>query len=480
MISLLRHIFRQIDVRFFVWGAAFVLFCLQALYLHQAAMPSTDESLYTEAGRMIMAGYVPFRDFSHPHAPILAVFSGVIQWATGSLYPVRLLFLAINCLSIVALFAVLRSITKSTLAALVGIGFYMAFHEMLHHDFRFLAVRQFANAFFVFFLYCTFVLRPSRLRTIARMILAPLTILIFLQNALYFLLLGIAHTLSQSSTKQRMAVLQEYCWLALCVIVVTTVFLLTVPSSWDLMFQSHLSVRPPIARSPRLSIAAKSPDGFFYVLSTVSLMITTLAIPRLRYYALAMLGMIFAVLLPREFWPHYFVGSAPAYAFGAATTIVILQEFIQKKYHWIPVLLVVGALGYQWSIAYPSLLTQWLHNRDVRYYDVIDQLRLLPEPVLTFIEPVYLAQANKRGVYHYYQPEWRMFQHFGKRLTDEEFAELTDEACTILVSGLDHGFVPKHILSQWEKDYTEIPVNGPEQIFLTRNAGCAQRTYPPK
>jgi hypothetical protein len=128
-------------------------FYAQFLNLHNAEAAFTDEGVYAQAGSLIMDGLIPHRDFPLWHMPLLPWFIGITLKLTGEMYYVRTLFLFLNCLAVFPLYLTFREIRKNIYAALFAVLFYLTFHEMVHHDFRFVAIRQLANDLWIVFFY---------------------------------------------------------------------------------------------------------------------------------------------------------------------------------------------------------------------------------------------------------------------------------------------------------------------------------------
>ena len=134
-------------------------FLLQVRYLHLATNSITDEGVYAQAGRMMWSGLMPHRDFPLWHMPLLPFLIGLGLKIFGSMYVLRVLFLLVNCLMAIPLFVTLKHLNKNTACAIFAILFYLTFHEMVHHDFRLLAIRQVSNAIFILYFYVGIVQR---------------------------------------------------------------------------------------------------------------------------------------------------------------------------------------------------------------------------------------------------------------------------------------------------------------------------------
>jgi hypothetical protein len=128
-------------------------FFLQARHLHEAAMPATDEGVYAEAGRMMWGGLVPHTDFGFWHMPLMPLLIGLGLKMLPGIYAVRMVFLFAHCFAVVPLALFLRRISPGIVAPIVAVFFYLSFHELVHHDFRFLAIRQLANDLLILFLF---------------------------------------------------------------------------------------------------------------------------------------------------------------------------------------------------------------------------------------------------------------------------------------------------------------------------------------
>ena len=87
---------------------ALFFFFLQTRFLHLASYPVSDEGVYAEAGRMIMRGFVPHSDFPLFHMPLLPIMIGLGLEILQEMYYLRLIYVLVNCLSVVVLYITLK------------------------------------------------------------------------------------------------------------------------------------------------------------------------------------------------------------------------------------------------------------------------------------------------------------------------------------------------------------------------------------
>ena len=185
-----------------VLGLALLFFWLQARHLHNAALPVSDEGEHVDAGRRMFEGYLPYKDFYYQHPPFFALFLGASLRLFGGMFPVRVLFLFLNVFSVLPLYAVLKKIGGHRTAGIIAITFYLTYHQMVAHDFRFAAIRQFANICFIGFLYWGIVKHEERYSIYAQGAFAILTTMTLLPMAFNLFFASLACIFTEAAAKR--------------------------------------------------------------------------------------------------------------------------------------------------------------------------------------------------------------------------------------------------------------------------------------
>lgn len=454
-------------------GFAVVFFFLQARYLHIAAMPGTDEGVYAQVGRLMMQGFVPHGDFAFFHMPLLPLFAGVFGEVLRGVYGARLLFLFLNSFAVIPMYFVFMRITRDRVAAATAVFFYLTYHEMVHHDFRFLAIRQLANDLLIAYAFFGTVARKWRYSFAAQTACAIASGLLFLPSLLAIGVLSPALAFSGQDGVPWRGEIRRYAIIGLAAVGATVCYLL-LPNAFQqiVLDQFGRSDESKMLRIGNLPDLDK--DVLFYAMSTAFLVLGAAFHRPARPLALSMLGIVaIALLLSSNFYPHYLSAAGPAFAFGIFCGVVLAGRAFASLGQWRPlgVAVVVGlAVATHASIVLPSLLGEWIGNRPHEYGEITRELRRAGGPVLA-MEPIYAVSARVDMVNDLLPAYTR--PPVGRRsFSDEEFEAMASKACSILLDGSLRGVVPGHIVERWTSRYERVVDNSWATVLLTHNASC--------
>lgn len=463
------------------WGFACVLvfacliFGLQALHLHEAALPTSDEGVYAEAGVLITHGIFPYRDFHLAHLPLLPLLIGIGLKVMGSMYWVRLTFLALHSVSAVLLYRIFQSLKKAPWAGVVSIIAYLTFHEMVDHDFRFVAIRQLANDFLIWYLYLGIVRPDWRWTGILQGLIAVLTGLLFLPSAAALLAVSLVLLWrargSPQFPKLRGRSVSAMLAMGLALALLFTLF----PNALSDVIGLQLGRSGP-GTLTRLSRLLTTPyDSTFIAVGLGGLLLSLFLIPELR--ELAAIGLILVILhvfIASSYFPHYISAAGPGLATGIFGAL-ILAERLGKHLslrRTLPVIASLLFLTLHARQAWPPLLREWLGNRNSDYHRLIDVLRSSPGPLLT-LEPIYAAEADLTIVRGPIAEAFRL-PKYGTSV--KERAALVGQACSVLIEPRLRGFLPQETLDQWLSTY-EVAFRSPETtLLLTHHPFCRPRS----
>jgi len=461
-------------------------FYLQARYLHLAAFPFTDEGVYAEAGRLMLEGLVPHKDFPLWHLPLLPLWSGIVLKLTGNMYWVRLLFLALNCFAVVPFYLTCKKLRNNSSGAILAILFYLTFHELMFQDFRFLAIRQMANDFLIVFFYLGVCQKQWKWTPIIQALLFGSSVLLFLPNLLNFSFLAWAMGYSEETREQRSRELKKYFLLGLLAIFILSIYFLFVPRSLDQVVFGQIN-REATGRFDRLFVLLQAKkDIYFYLLGCLGLIYTYIWQRQLRFYALAFIGVVLtSTFLSSNFFPHYMSGAAPAFAFGIFGLGVGIYQFCQRlplkaiATNFVSLIIYILLFTYQFSTTFPSLYEQWTNNRSPSYYQTVAALAKTPEPLLT-MEPIFAVEAGKKLVRTpieiYFRAPGIDFPHpdIATKFSQPDFQAMVAEACTIFLEGKGEQVFPTELQKQWQREFQTFQKNRWGTILLTNSPGCHQ------
>ena len=452
---------------------ALVFFVLQARFLPLAVQQGTDEGVYSEAGRMIVGGLLPHKDFPFWHMPLLPLLIGMGLKIFGQMSVLRMMFLAFNCISIVPLYVVFKKVSGSRFAPLPALVLYLSFHEMVHHDFRFLAIRQLANVFLILFLYCRLLHPEARWAFWVQIVLAVLSGFLFLPALLNIIVLSVVLSLWQKVNVRRLSDLKNTGRIVLIAFFAIALYFLLIPQAFQQVIYEQFtrSGGRSIFRIFELFHAER--DSLLYVLSISALLGAVAILRQVRPLAVAMLLIIaLALFLSSNYYPHYLSLAGPAFAFGILCLTLILQEIGQEMAlaRVIPIFGSMLLVSVHLWIVLPSLLGEWNGNRHPDYPAFIERLRSLPGPLLS-AQPIHAVLAGKdlmpelRDVY--LRPPVPQIPH-----TNAAFESMREKACTILLEGRLEGAMTKEMRERWIRESPVVEKTPWGTILLTDQPHC--------
>ena len=455
--------------------AVSALFVAQLWNLRRAAAPYTDEGVYAEQGRLLFSGRVPHRDFFLVQMPLLPAAIGAGLKIFDSMYVLRVLYLFLNSIGVLLLFRYLVATRKAPLAALAACLFFATYHEMVDHDFRFLAVRQLANLF-LFGILLNSVRRPKASTTVAVVLccLGTFTFLPFLVDAGF---IYAALVFSEPNRSARLALARTYVAPLGAAALLVLVYFALVPGSFDqvVLFQRE---RPFMPYSERLTwiLQYSTSDLLFYGLGLVGLLVGAAFMRGHRAFSIAMFGtLVVSIAAGAGFYPHYLVAAAPALAWGVFCAVTFAWERLAPR-SVSPVFVVVAiVLSIHLGIVLPSLSREWASNSYPEFYQVVEAIRDSGGPVLAF-EPIYAVESGIPAVYHFNE-DVRSLGIMGKSLAPGQIRELEAQACTILIEPFSASrVVPQATLDAWRAKYPTRVSNWWGTVLETRHADCAKRS----
>lgn len=451
-------------------------FLLQARYLHLAVRPITDEGVYAEAGRMMFQRLMPHKDFPLWHMPLLSFLMGGGLKVFGNMYSLRILYLLLNYLAVIPLYLTFKKISRDTAPAILAILFYLMFHEMVHHDFRFIAIRQFANVLFILFFYLSVCHKDWKRLWAAQGILTVASAFLFLPAFCNLVLLMGALTCMEKPPHV-WRVLERYSKIILATSILILLYFFLVPQSVDQVIFTQM-MRNPIswAMRTKLLFAGKF-DSFFYILSIVSLTISACVFRHTRWLALCMLG-IFAinVYLPSGYYPHYTSIAGPALAFGMLMCGMLLAKFykyIVPGSSTVFFTTLILLFCYQFSLVYQSLAAEWLDNRQPEYFFFISKLKESPGPILC-LEPIYAVDAQQTLLHAPMKEYLRSPEN--THVSSSQWSAMTLEACTIVMESKLKQRVPLSVQQEWMATFDTSFSNKWGTILLIRSPHCQNGT----
>lgn len=315
----------HLDVVVVVAAMVSCAFMLQAWHLGNVLLPATDEGVYALLSSMLLQGHALHSDIPLWHMPLLPVLAGIGKYVFGGMYGIRLAYLAINCLAVLPLYAVIKRVTGSGLATVLGIGFYLSFNEMMDHDFRMLAIRQLANALFIVFLWCHICCVPDWRRRVLQGLCALLSTFLFLPALLQLMALTVA-LVASAPKKERNSHARAYTVILLIAAGCAAAYLALVHGAFQQVVLEQV-YRTGFGRWARVIRILHKPDALFMAFGTTSLLLASCMFARWRWlYAGMLVTVLLSVFQSTNYFDHYISSAGPALALGVAAGVLLLRE----------------------------------------------------------------------------------------------------------------------------------------------------------
>jgi hypothetical protein len=364
---------------------------------------TSDEGVYLYSARLILAGYLPYRDFFLAHPPFALYEVALLFWASARNVTVfHLVYTTLIFSSLFPLYFVARKLTGSRLAAVVSLTAFSTFPELVHEDARLFALRPFSLPILAFAWYFLYV---AERRKIAGLLLGAFSLCVVSNLAIAGAFLAVLLGSEMVSGRQGpIGVLrrQRALWLPWLVVVAGGYLLAAViprfvEDAW--LFQLARPSTPYWARVDSFWTRTWPQNWPILALGVACPLI---AGSRARLFGFANALTLAIVLLgANSYYAHYLDALAPGLALGCGLFCAGFARF-----HLSRVVVVLGVLALLVGIPRDFLRGWVIEETTPAFFTRVEALRSAPEPLLTF-EPTFAVYADKTVTFYYYAADSR-------------------------------------------------------------------------
>lgn len=451
-----------------VAGLAVAAFCAQVWYLGVAEAANTDEGAMGEAGRLMLRGQLPHTDFPWFHFPGLPLLIATALKLSVSLYALRVLYLGVNCLAVIPLYWWMQRARSSRVAGVVAMFFFLSYHQMVHHDLRFLAVRQLANTLFIGFLAVRWRRTKSKASLWLEIALAVSTVMVFLPAAINLLAGSLAVILSAPTRSERIDEFRRSLLAGAATAACVGLYFALLPNSFQQAVVEQMG-RAPVPATQRIGMMLTRPDAWFYVVSCTGLACGLLFCRELRGILACMLLMVVgSTVLPSNFYHHYPVVAAPAFCFGVYVLVLQFEDLatrLLKVRSPVVVLTACAAICVIQAeeVARP-LADVWFGNRSPGHHELLRRISTAPGPLMT-AQAIYGVEAGVELLPDL-QEIYLRSPVLTKEYTNEMLDEMARKAGTILIEPRSLRVLPMPVQKAWIARYPSLESNTAGVLLL--------------
>jgi hypothetical protein len=461
-----------------VSACCIVSFVLQASYLPEAVFVESDEGDYLYAARMVAHGKVPYLDFVYLHPPGLLYTLAGGYAIFGELSLLRYSYLAINIIAGFLLYLLARRVLRSDWAGFLSSFFYLTFFRLFHHDGRFIAHRPFTSSIIILYLFVLLNCEQRRWRPYVLTLLFAYIAVLSYQAALIaglFTAAWAAQRRLETSVTWRLW-FRETFPVALALAIgasVSLAFLLAIPGAWEQTISEHLKFKSVPFEYRIWSLHHSNGYDFYpFVLGVAGLVIGIFTRNSARVYCAASLLSIATVLLPNEFFQHYYNLVVGPLMLGVGVFFLNFSAVLTRIDSAVASAGVTLLLIAQMQKVGPSLFKEWTSNRNEQHRHLVEVLKKKPEPFLTFINPIYAFEADKEMTPHPYVVTMRLLRMTGNRYSDDFYKQLISSACTILLTPADKKFLQPTGVLDWIGANPRVPLPNGIEVLLNQAPTC--------
>lgn len=437
----------------FLFFASNVIFHM--INLGKSVYVFTDEGVYLYAAKLLGQGLIPYKDFFLAHPPYLLYPTQAILSVTNfNLNFFHFLYTVWFFGAIFPLYFVILKLTKSFLATILSIILFSTFAELVQWDAHFFALRQASMPLLIFSLYFIFVKQKSKVAGLLLGIFA----LSLVSNLLISLCLIIALYFSKPWSFKPKSFLATFSLIA----ILGYLLIMLIPNGFSNII-SYQSSRPFVPYTTRLEwiknylLANNWPILLLGLAGTI--------VVRKKWLWLIffnILSMVAVIFVGPSFYPHYVTSLAIGFTLSSGVLISLFKHSIYQK-----ILISAAVLTSICLASYNHLKYHLLDNKTPGFFQVVDLLKQMPEPIFTF-EPIYGLYAKRNLTFHYFASDMRYFRVTGTNLNDLEYLNILTGSNTVLLEQFANSLLTQKSL-EYIKDNFILTYHDNEHKIYVRN-----------
>lgn len=428
---------------------------LHAVNLGKSVYVFTDEGVYLYAAKLLGQGLIPYKDFFLAHPPYLLYPTQAILFLTNfNLNFFHFIYMVWFFGTIFPLYSVLLKFTKSNLATILSIVLFSTFAELIQWDAHFFALRQASMPLLIFSLYFTFVQQKSKLAGLLLGIFA----LSLVSNLLISLCLIIALYFSKPWSFKLKSFLVTFSLTSIS----GYLLIMLIPNGPTnvITYQMSRTLIPYATRLEWIKIYLLANNWPILLLGLAG----TIAASKkwLWLNVFNILSIITVIFIGPSFYPHYVTSLAVGFTLSSGVLISLFSHSLYQK-----ILITAVVLTSIYLSSYNHLKYHLLDNKTPRFFQVVDLLKQMPEPIFTF-EPIYGLYAKQDLTFHYFASDMRYFRVTGTNLADLEYLNILARSNTVLLEPFANSLLTQKSLQYIENNFVLTYQDNEHKIYIRK------------
>lgn len=398
-----------------------------------------DEGVYLYAAKLLALGQIPYKDFFLAHPPFaVGVLAVLLQAVNFDINAFRIAYIVWIFSSIFPLFFLIRTVTKSTVAATLGLLLFSTYQGLVALYAREFSLRAFSLPLLAFALYYFYNKKNLLISAIFLSLFAMVTVPNLLLATVLVGLLVVQEFFKKKTLK---IVVQEYKLLLLIFGVLVFAYyaiIFLIPNAYANIVQFQLGRKSfPFHDRTELLHLQMVLDWPLYALGFLG------AILMLRkYLALGLfvfLSLLLTVYTGNSFYDHYLIILAVPLTLAAS---FFIAYFCKKPV--IGIVVSIALIFCLYKVAYENLHRELIEKTSLHDFEAISLLKQTPETVFV-VEPILALYANKTITPSYYAADMRAFGTLKKQLMDPEYVGMLTNSNTVVVGPFENRIITDEV-----------------------------------
>jgi hypothetical protein len=422
-------------------------------------LPS-DEGVYLYASKLIIHGFIPYKDFFLAHMPFLMYANAALLSAVRFNLNIYHWIYTIWVLSMVfPVYLVTKKLTNNRLAAFLSVLLLFSFVELAKWGVHIFAIRQ---ASLPFLAWAIFFLTNKKNLALAAFFLALFAVCL-MTNLLLSAALIVSYLVFQFIYERKSFSFKRLLWpLLIFAFVVGSqlAFIFLLPNGYKDVIGFQIT-RSAVDMHMRLSMigADFAEDWPLLLFGLLGVFVFKKETAFLSVFNA--LAIIIVISTGNSFYVDYLSVLAVSLAISAGVLFGVVFS-LNRLVIW-PALAIV-LLGVYFS-DFKFLQFEVMENKSQDFFAAVNVIKNIPEPIFSD-EPLFAIYSNKNLTFHYHVADMRYYSETYENISTAEYLKLLSESGSVLLNRNLKSLLPREPAEYISQHFDEVYFNGVVGIYI--------------